>query len=94
MEVYGMYIVNQAGEKAKYKKEIDTLTIYATKVFWEYCEEYTLRLWIVRGVSCYLGYISDLDKQAYFFNYTPTERQRKLITAFCRNVAKKERVKL
>ena len=89
-----MNIVNQAGEKAKYKKQIDSLIIYAHLVQWKFAEGYTLKLCLVKNVSVYDGYISDLDKQAYFFNYTPTERQRKLITAFCRNVAKKEGIKL
>ena len=89
-----MYLVNMAGVKSKYKRNIDTLEIYARKIKWQYAKGYTLQVWLCKGFDCYEGYISDLDKQVYFLSYTPTKRQKKLITAFCRNVAKKEGIKL
>lgn len=89
-----MFLVNMAGEKAKYQKQIDSLTVYAHVDKWKFSTGYTLKLWLVKNVNVYDGYISDLDKQAYFFNYTPTARQKRLINAFCRRVAKKEGITL
>ena len=82
------------GQRAKYKTQIDNLTVYANIAPWKYAEGYTLDLWLVKGVNIYDGYISDLDKKAYFIHYTPTAQQKRLINAFCRRVAKKEGILL